>query len=71
MKEYYGKSAKNYKQPSDKYIRLFPAIERVLGKINLAGNTVLDVGCGDGILFQMFSGRGFDIYHLKRACQDS
>lgn len=54
MQEYFGKSVKNYRQPPDKYVRLFPAIERVIKMFQLEAKKVLDVGCGDGVLYPMF-----------------
>jgi len=61
VQEYYGDNVKNYRQPPDKYVRLFPAIERVIKKFNLSSTKVLDLGCGDGILYSLFfENNGFD-----------
>ncbi len=54
MQEYYGKNAKNYRQPPDKYVRLFPAIDRIIKNLSLQSKKVLDLGCGDGVLYSMF-----------------
>lgn len=80
MKEYYGNNVKNYKQPADKFVRLFPAIERLLDSlaldledggssatssgdvgsdVSIVHSSVLDLGCGDGILYPIFKSRKY------------
>ncbi|MCA9308273.1 class I SAM-dependent methyltransferase [candidate division WWE3 bacterium] len=54
MKEYTGENVKNYRQPSDKYVRLFPAIKTALDTYATQQSNVLDLGCGDGILYSLF-----------------
>ncbi|MBU0976687.1 MAG: class I SAM-dependent methyltransferase [Patescibacteria group bacterium] len=60
MKEYFCKSVKNYKQSSDKAACLFPALERTIDVLDIDSKTVLDLGCGDGILYPMLESRGFE-----------
>lgn len=54
MKEYFGDSVKNYRQPKDKYIRLFPNLEKVIKHYISNTSKILDIGCGDGVLYSMF-----------------
>lgn len=59
MEEYFGESAKKYKQPSDKFFTLFPALERVLPQARY-GQRLLDLACGTGDLYEFVKSKGYE-----------
>lgn len=62
MKEYYGKSAKNYKpRKVNKYI-LFPGIKRAIKRKGVKNIKFLDAGCGRGDLFPIAKKMGYNYY---------
>lgn len=63
MKEYYGKSAKKYKQAKEKKYLLTPAIIRNLPK-GQEGMTLLDVGSGDGFFCDIAIEKGYRYYGI-------
>jgi SAM-dependent methyltransferase len=60
MKEYYGKSAKNYKPRKVNQYILFPGIKRAIK--GRSGNKIklLDAGCGRGDIFPIAKKLGYD-----------
>lgn len=58
MDEYFGASAKKYGQPHDKYFSLFPALEALIPKAK-NNQSVLDLGCGTGVLFPLLQDKGY------------
>ena len=58
MNEYSGKSVKSYRQPSDKFYSLFPALDRNIPTAS-NGQTLLDLGCGTGDLYQFILEKGY------------
>lgn len=61
MKEYFGKSAKTYKQTKGKKYLLLPAIYRNLKKSPIGGS-LLDVGCGNGDLYDLAFKKSYEYY---------
>lgn len=59
MQEYFGGSAKNYKQPQDKFFTLFPALERLLPHAT-KGQTLADLACGTGDLYEFVLHKGYE-----------
>lgn len=59
MEEYFGESAKKYKQPSDKFFTLFPALERMIPKAK-AGQRLLDMACGTGDMYEFVKNKGYE-----------
>ena len=62
MQEYFGKSAKTYKQTNGKQIILNPAIELEVPVANTKGMKFLDVGCGNGDFAELAKRKGYEYY---------
>lgn len=58
MDEYFGESAKNYKQPSDKFFTLFPALDRLLPEAKKR-QRLIDLACGTGDLYEFARSKGY------------
>jgi len=76
MKEYYGKSVKDFFETKGKQYLVKPAILRHLPKAG-AGERLLDVGCGTGVHYEVASKKGYKYYGvdasedmLKRAAEE-
>jgi len=63
MKEYFGKSAGKYKQAKEKKYLLTPAISRNIPK-GKKGETLLDIGCGDGFFCGIATKKGYKYYGI-------
>lgn len=64
MKEYFGNSAKTYKQTNGKQIILNPAISFEIPKAKSKGGNFLDVGCGNGDFHELASEKGYTYFGL-------
>lgn len=63
MKEYYGKSVKEYFQTKGKRFLAMPALKRHLPKA-VKGERFLDIGCGTGAYYPIASAKGYKYYGI-------
>lgn len=64
MKEYFGKRAKGYKQTKGKEYILFPALGKYIHQSKPSQKKLLDVGCGNGDLYELAKEKGHSYYGL-------
>lgn len=63
MREFYGKSAKDYFETKGKRFLALPALRRHLPKA-AKGERFLDVGCGTGAFYPIAAGKGYKYYGI-------
>ena len=66
MREFYGKSAKQFFQTNGKERLVMPAVSRHLPKAGL-GERCLDVGCGTVLFYDLIAKQGYKYYGLDQS----
>lgn len=64
MQEYFGNSAKLFKQTGGKRYLLNPATERNIPQVTDSSYKLLDLGCGNGYFFGLAKDKGYQYYGL-------